>query len=264
MVVRDQLDHKKRANLTSIGTWREKYTELSIQDIHTFNHERGGKGPHNSQQHKLEKNTIEPYLQVFKSLAAMFHELANEENFFYVKSEKLRNRLKNAQPYLTHDGRVPTMIDLIEIFEGIQPVNKLYLESKTESPRITAIPKKPSDAVLKRIGLLGSEHFRNIQREEFLTAKEAWQLFKNQESIKIMPIEHLNGILDVFRGEETFTLDTYVNIGITYGRCPVLKAFKEMSDLPLDSEHVELIQEVELYVSYAATKKNKKFEMSVV
>ena len=264
MVVRDQLDHKKRADLTSIGTWREKYTELSIQDIHTFNHERGGKGPHNSQQHKLEKNTIEPYLQVFKSLAAMFYELANEENFIYVKSEKLRNRLKNAQPYLTHDGRVPTMIDLIEIFEGIQPVNKLYLESKVISPEIVAIPKKPSAADMKRVGIFSAEHFKRIQRSELLSAKEAWQVFKNQESIKPMSEEHLNGIIDVFRGEEIFTLDMYLYAGLEYGSCPVLKAFKTMSDLPLDTEHVQLIKEAELYVAHMVSKKNKTFKMSLV
>ena len=107
MVVREQLDHKKRADLTSLKIWREKYTDLSIQDIHTFNNERGGKGPYNSQEHKLEKNTIDPNLQVFKSLAAMFDELANEENFIYVKSEKLRNRLKNAQPCLLYTSPSP-------------------------------------------------------------------------------------------------------------------------------------------------------------
>ena len=142
-----------------------------------------------------------------------------------------------------------------------------YTKEKTtvdESPKITSIPKKPTNADVKKIGLLGAQHFQNIQREEFLSAKEAWQLFKKQESIKPMTEEHLNGILDVFRGEETFTLDTYVNTALTYGACPVLKAFRTMSDLPLDGEHVRLIKETELYISHMASKKNKKFEMSVV
>ena len=126
MVVKKQLDHKQRGNLTSLLIWRRKFTEFSIQDIHQINHLRGGKGPHNSQWHKLENDTIDPYLQLFKSLAGFFHELHTEKNFLYITSEKLRTRCKNAQPYLTHDGRVPNMIDLIEIFEGIQPVNSLY------------------------------------------------------------------------------------------------------------------------------------------
>ncbi len=70
MVVREQLDHKKRADLTSLLIWRRNFTEFSIQDIHQINHLRGGKGTHNSQWHKLENDTIDPYLQLFKSLAA--------------------------------------------------------------------------------------------------------------------------------------------------------------------------------------------------
>ena len=172
-MVRDQLDHKKRADLTSLKIWREKYTDLSIQDIHTFNHERGGKGPHNSQEHKLENNTIDPYLQVFKSLAGMFNELANEENFIYVKSEKLRNRLKNAQPYLTHDGRVPTMIDLIEIFEGIQPVNSLYAKAE-----------KISDELLAEFSKALASTFRWVGTENMTNNKETWNDIKKQSQSK--------------------------------------------------------------------------------
>ena len=79
-----------------------------------------------------------------------------------------------------------------------------------------------------------------------------------------MTDEHLNGILDVFRGEETFTLDMYLTAGFEYGACPMMKAFKTMSDLPLDSEHIQLIQQAELYVDHMVSKKNKEFELSVV
>ena len=134
----------------------------------------------------------------------------------------------------------------------------------TESPKIAAIPKKPSAADAKRIGILSAQHFKKIQRAEVLSAKEAWQLFTDKESIKPMTDEHLNGILDVFRGEETFTLDMYLNTGLEYGACPVLRAFRTMSDLPLESEHIQLIQEAELYIAHMASKKNKKFELSTV
>ena len=116
---------------------------------------------------------------------------------------------------------------------------------------------------LKRIGILCAQHFKKIQREEVLSAKEAWKLFKDQESIKHIKTDHLNGILDLFRGEETFTLDMYTHIGFEYGVCPVLKAFRTMSDLPLESEHVELVVEAEQYIAYLANKKNKKFEIYV-
>ena len=132
------------------------------------------------------------------------------------------------------------------------------------SPKNAAKPKKPSAADVKRIGILCAQHFKNIQREEVLSAKEAWKLFKDQESIKRIKTEHLNGILDLFRGEETFTLDMYSHIGFEYGGCPVLKAFRTMSDLPLESEHVQLVLEAELYIAHLASKKNKEFEMYVI
>ena len=56
----------------------------------------------------------------------------------------------------------------------------------------------------------------------------------------------------------------YTHIAFEYGGCPVLKAFRTMSDLPLESEHVQLIHEAELYVAHMARKKNKTFEMSTV
>ena len=168
MVVKKQLDHKQRGNLTSLLIWRRKFTEFSIQDIHQINHLRGGKGPHNSQWHKLENDTIDPYIQVFKSLAGFFHELSTEKNFLYITSEKLRTRCKNAQPYLTHDGRVPNMIDLIEIFEGIQPVNSLYTKSEEISEELRS---EFAEALASTFRWVGTQNITNN--------KETWNDLKN-------------------------------------------------------------------------------------
>ena len=225
-MVRDQLDHKKRADLTSLKIWREKYTDLSIQDIHTFNNERGGKGPYNSQEHKLEKNTIDPYLQVFKSLAAMFDELANEENFIYVKSEKLRKRLKNAQPYLTHDGRVPTMIDLIEIFEGIQPVNTLYAQ-----------PEKITDDLLDEFSTLLASTFRWVGTENMTNNKETWNEIKNTKSIKrVEEKEILNLAQSVVIGDVKLSAEQVKFTLTKYKECPMVCAFRSLVDQPLPKE----------------------------
>ena len=226
MVVREQLDHKKRADLTSLKIWREKYTDLSIQDIHTFNHERGGKGPHNSQEHKLENNTIDPYLQVFKSLAGMFNELANEENFIYVKSEKLRNRLKNAQPYLTHDGRVPTMIDLIEIFEGIQPVNSLYAQ-----------PTKITDDLLDEFSKALASTFRWVGTQNMTNNKETWSDIQKTQSIKrVEEKELLEVATSVLIGDKKLSAEQVKFTLNKYKECPMVCAFRSLVDQPLPKE----------------------------
>jgi hypothetical protein len=226
MVVREQLDHKKRADLTSLKIWREKYTDLSIQDIHTFNHERGGKGPHNSQEHKLENNTIDPYLQVFKSLAGMFHELANEENFIYVKSEKLRKRLKNAQPYLTHDGRVPTMIDLIEIFEGIQPVNSLYAQ-----------PEKITDDLLDEFSKALASTFRWVGTQNMTNNKETWNDIQKTQSIKrVEEKELLDVATSVLIGDKKLSAEQVKFTLTKYKECPMVCAYRSLVDQPLPEE----------------------------
>ena len=133
----------------------------------------------------------------------------------------------------------------------------------TESPKIAAIPKKPSADIAKRIGELSAQHFKKIQRAEVLSAKEAWQLFKDQECIKLIKEEHLTVILDVLRGEGILNFGDMKTFAFEYGRCPVMTAFRTMSDLPIQSEFLQIKNEAEMYLAHLASKQNKKFEMSV-
>ena len=134
---------------------------------------------------------------------------------------------------------------------------------EAKSSRIAFIPKKPSTADVKKIGTLSAQHFKKIQRAEVLSAKEAWQLFKDQECIKLIKEEHLTVILDVLRGEEILTFEDMQTLGFEYGRCPVMTAFRTMSDLPIQSEFSQIKNEAEMYLAHLANKQNKKFEMSV-
>ena len=173
------------------------------------------------------------------------------------------------------DKRIDSMeSQLNEIAKKLNNFNNLisedsYKEEKEEiadeaiSPRIAFIPKKPSTADVKKIGILCAQHFKKIQRAEVLSAKEAWQLFKDQESIKLIKEEHLTVILDVLRGEEILTFEDMQTLGLEYGSCPVMKAFRRMSDLPIESEFLQIKNEAEMYLAHLASKQNKKFEMSV-
>ena len=174
------------------------------------------------------------------------------------------------------DKRIDSMeSQLNEIAEKLNYFNNIisdssYKEEKEEaavsdiSSGIAAIPKKPSAADLKRIGILTAQHFKNVQREEVLSAKEAWQSFKAQECAKLMKEEHLIGILDVLRGERTLTFELIRVMAYEYGRCPVMSAFRTMSDLPIKSEYSQLVHKAELYLAHLASQQNKPFEMTVV
>ena len=173
------------------------------------------------------------------------------------------------------DKRIDSMeSQLNEIAEKLNNFNNIisessYKEVKKErpveaiSPKIAFIPKKPSTADVKKLGTLIAQHFKKIQRAEVLSAKEAWQLFKDQESIKLIKEEHLNVILDVFRGEEILTLEDMQILGFEYGHCSVMTAFRTMSDLPIQSEFSQIKNEAEMYLAHLASKQNKKFEISV-
>ncbi len=173
------------------------------------------------------------------------------------------------------DKRIDFMeSQLNEIAEKLNNFNNIISESsykekkegvpvKTISPRIAFIPKKPSAADVKRLGLLIAQHFKKIQRAEVLSAKEAWQLFTDQECMKFIKEEHLTVILDVVRGEETLTFEHMQTLGFEYGHCPVITAFRTMSDLPIQSELSQIKNEAEMYLAHLASKQNKKFEMSV-
>ena len=173
------------------------------------------------------------------------------------------------------DKRIDSMeSQLNEIAEKLNNFNNIisersYKEEKEEIPvealstRVSFIPKKPSTSDVKKIGTLCAQHFKKIQRAEVLSAKEAWQLFKDQECIKLIKEEHLTVILDVLRGEEILTFEDMQTLGLEYGSCPVMKAFRTMSDLPIQSEFSQIKNEAEMYLAHLASKQNKKFEMSV-
>ena len=210
----------------------------------------------------LKQNAIKSGLTLAKYVTQIIKSYVSREHL--IEDENLINKRINSV-----EGQLIEIAKKLENFNSMKS-NTSHKEKKEKipaldaSPKNAAKPKKPSAAEIKRIGILCAQHFKNIQREEVLSAKEAWKLFKDQESIKPIKTEHLNGILDLFRGEETFTLDMYSHIGFEYGGCPVLKAFRTISDLPLESEHVQLVREAELYIAHLANKKNKEFEMSVV
>ena len=210
----------------------------------------------------LKQNAIKSGLTLAKYVTQLIQSYVSKEDL--IEDENFINkRINSMEIQLTEISEKLNNFNSMSNTSDSDKEKKEEMSALAESPINSAIPKKPSAADTKRIGLLSAQHFKKIQRAEVISAKEAWHLFTAQESIKHMPEEHLIGILDLFRGEETFTLDMYLNTGLEYGACPVLKAFRTMSDLPLEQEHTKLIHEAELYVAHMAGKKNKKFEMSL-
>ena len=209
----------------------------------------------------LKQNAIKSGLTLAKYVTQLIQSYVSNEDL--IEDENVINKRINSM-----ESQLIDIADKLNNFNSLLS-NTEYKEEKEEisavakSPKIAFIPKKPSTGDVKKIGTLFAQHFQNIQRAEVLSAKEAWQLFKDQECIKLIKEEHLTVILDVLRGEEILTFEDMQTLGFEYGSCPVMTAFRTMSDLPIQSEFLQIKNESEMYLAHLASKHNKKFEMSV-
>ena len=154
--------------------------------------------------------------------------------------------------------------DLSKILNALSESQSVKRNEQKVTPVATKSVKKPSAAVCKKIGQLAAEHFENIQREEVLSPKQAWKLFAESEFSKLVKTEHLDSILDTLRGAQDLTFDIMKGVYLTYGRCPVITAFRKISSLPIDGEFARLVHDVESYVAQVASNQNIPFDMSVV
>ena len=209
----------------------------------------------------LKQNAIKSGLTLAKYVTKLIQayvsneDLIEEGTLVDKRIDSMESQLNEIAEKLNNFNNIISENSYREVKEGI-PVESI-------SPGIAFIPKKPSTGDVKKIGTLIAQHFKKIQRAEVLSAKEAWQLFKDQECIKLIKEEHLTVILDVLRGEEILTFEDMQNLGFEYGHCPVMTAFRTMSDLPIQSEFSQIKNEAEMYLAHLASKQNKKFEMSV-
>ena len=237
--------------------WRE-INGLSQQNVHDWS-KASGIPLHNSPVAYWERRSLDPKGEFWFAREAYNTAIA-DKLFPSGLSRTVRDRMKAAEPFLTHEGKVATALDFQAMFGNRQPINSIY----TKEEKITAIPKKPTDAECAKIGKLAAQHFKQIQREEVLSPKEAWKLFVDSEFSQMVKTEHLDSINDTLRGDQTLTFDIMKGVYLTYGRCPVVTAFRNISDLPIEGEFARLVHETELYVANLAKKQNKAFEMSVV
>ena len=228
-------DHNKE--LQSFHTYRTLFTELSIQDLHIFNHLRpnGGNGPHNSQINKLENGTLNPKKEIFDALHSMNQEIAKKDNkFLYIPQERIRSRLKKAPAYLNHEGKVATKKDFLLIFHGLQPVYKSYKEKEILTQEF-----------LDLFGVLMKEEFDEFARERLLNTRDAYEELKATKAVSKADEEVQKRIADLIRGEGSPNPEFAYKLFSNYKSCPCYDGLKELSDRKnpkLDSMHNKLVE----------------------
>ena len=112
---RDQQDARSRFG-RALHQWM-KANNLSLQNPHDWSQANGKAGPHNSQLSLCVRGVFDPKAGFFYALAR-FNQALESSDFQEITDLVTRQRLLNAEPFLTIEGKVATAMDFFGMFVG--------------------------------------------------------------------------------------------------------------------------------------------------
>jgi hypothetical protein len=148
----------------AIARWM-KSNSWSQQTFHDWAVAAGSEGPWNSQVSLWQRGKLDPKSHFWVGVGR-FNAAVAAQDFPYATSRSLRDRLTNAEPFLTADGRQASAADFFAMFIGEQPINDCYLTPEPE-PVLT-------DADGKALSELCRDAFRRTATSQMFSPKEAW------------------------------------------------------------------------------------------
>ena len=209
--------------------WRER-NGLSQQVIHNFSQAK--KIPlHNSQIAHFENGVLDPKAAFYVSLGVFNQCIADkklpptQENF----SKSDRDRLKEAEPYLDSEGNIADAVCFFAQFIGAEPINELY-----------GAPKELTEEVIKQYAKQLEKQFQDYYRDQMISPKDAWLLFKEQKAVKKVNKKDLEVVQDIFLGADTFNSIKAKEFLNKYRSCPAYDGLITMEDIKINSKLKEL------------------------
>ena len=157
----DQLEHRKRLG-KAVSAWM-RLNGFSQQTIHDWASAAGTNGPWNSSVSLLQRGKLDCKGQFWVAFGQLNNDLA-EGNLKYVTDRKLKDKLKEATPFLTAAGHPATATDFFSMFIGEDMPNDLY--------------EKPSELTEDDAARYTSkyrEQFRNMAIDQMLPPRDLWQ-----------------------------------------------------------------------------------------
>ena len=173
---------------------------------------------HDSQLAYLEQGKLEPKSQFWLALEAFNLALANDDmpptqSGF---DKKTRDRLLDAKPFLTFEGKVAEALDFIAIFIGKAPILEEYITTTI------------NDELAKRYTKLLREEFHNARRELMITGKELVEkLMATKTGQKTKP-KDVDIFKDVITEEYEFKGKHLQYLIDEYGTLPCFSAIEEL------------------------------------
>lgn len=167
---------------------------------------------------EVGKKNYEPKSQFWLSLEEFNLALANKEmpptqDGF---DKKTRDRLLNAEPFLTADGKPAEALDFYAMFIGKKPIAEGY--------KTTTI----NDELAKRYTKLLLEEFHNIRRALMITGKEIMEKLDNTEIGKKVKEKDRQKLIDVLTEAYVFTGKDLQYLIDEYGTLPCFAAIEEI------------------------------------
>ena len=216
-IIKDELASIEKVGADAFKNWRTNYAKLSQQNIHDFCKAKNIP-VYNSQIAYLEKANLDAKRTMYFGLEHMNKELADKDNkFLYVENKNLREKLKAAEPFLTHDDRVANKFDFAAIMLG-KEINKKYL----------AQTKTITDALAMQYTKLLREEFHNTRREFMMTSKEVMEKICSTSIAPKVKKEDVDFLKDVITEEKDFNGKHLTYLITEYGTLPCLAAVEEI------------------------------------
>jgi transcriptional regulator with XRE-family HTH domain len=199
--------------------WRE-LNELAQQDIHEWGQVAKAK-IFNSQIAYLETGRLDPKFQVLLGLEKFNNALAGQkipgvrDKF----NEIRRDRLKKAEPFYTHDGRIATATDFFSMMIGQQEINKKYTSKDELTPEVCS-----------KYGQSLERTFNKIAHERLLSSKKAWdELAKTKGWPKEKNYQTV--CKDILRGEHELTpKEVAWCLKLGKGECPCYRGLSLLAN----------------------------------
>jgi len=229
-----ELAESREAFGKALKRWRDM-NGLSQQVLHNLACALGV-NVFNSQWAHIENGVLEPKTPLFKGLPKIMNAISTgklpptQEGF----SKSDRDRLKAAEPYLDYEGNVADAVVFFAQFSGERPktdgkINELY-----------GAPKELTEESVKQYTKQLEKQFKEYYRDQMISPKDAWLLFKEQKAIEKLNKKDLEVIQDIFLGAETFNAKQAREFLNKYRSCPAYDGLITMEDMKINPKLKEL------------------------
>lgn len=185
----------------AISLWFRQ-NEWSQQVPHDWAADADSEGPWNSQISLLMRGKHDPKAQFWVSLGE-FNRTVAEQDFSSIRSQAVKERLREAAPFLTADSQTATATDFFSMFIGEAELSEIYLKSRTYDA---------FDAL--RISKENRKTFKSAALIRGLGMQEAWdELIKESPSLDPAGADILRDVLSGWSDWDPEQLNRLASLG---------------------------------------------------